>query len=65
MAVATATQPTAKMMRQIRVMDSEDLLRSVEPLSPWSSGILSDSSVFPISRQDSFTNHSGIELLAI
>ena len=48
-AVVTATQPTAKMTRQMRVMDIEDLRRPVVP--PSSSGILSDSSGFPISRQ--------------
>ena len=53
-AVVTATQPTAKMTRQMRVMDIENLLLPAVPLSEGSRGILSDSSGFPISRQGSF-----------
>ena len=48
-AVVTATQPTAKMTRQMKVSDFEDLLRPELPLPPGSSGVLSESS-FPISQ---------------
>ena len=64
-AVVTATQPTAKMIRQMRVMDIEDLLRPPASLSAWSSGNLSDSSGFPIFRQGRAASLQSIFILSL
>ena len=53
------------MIRQMRVMDIEDLLRPAAPLSAWSSGNLSDSSGFPIFRQGRAASLQSIFILSL